>query len=242
MKNKKMDNEIDKQREHTIEKQVEALLFASDVPLSAHKLLMLTEAPSLKYIKKAIDSLSRFYSEQFRSFEIVEIAGGFQVTTLPEYSLTVKKLYKNRRKSKLSRAALETLAIIAYKQSISRSGVEAIRGVSCDGVLSTLTDRELITVSGRGDGIGKPFLYSTTKKFLEYLGLKNYKELPSIEDFETEIEALDILNSKLKNSEEDIMINNKSEQAATEKDAINNGKLERDEIEDRTIQDISDEH
>jgi len=222
-----MDNEIDKQLGHIVEKQVEALLFASDAPLSAHKLLTLTEAPSLKYIKTAIDSLSRFYNEQFRSFEIVEIAGGFQVTTLPEFSLTVKKLYKNRRKTKLSRASLETLAIIAYKQSISRSGVEAIRGVSCDGVLSTLTDRELITVSGRGDGIGKPFLYSTTKKFLEYLGLKNYKELPSIEDFETEIEVLDILNSKSENYEEDIMTNNKSEQS---------------DIEDQSIQDIPDEH
>ncbi|MDZ7859956.1 MAG: SMC-Scp complex subunit ScpB [Candidatus Krumholzibacteriota bacterium] len=199
-----MDNDFDKQREHIIEKQVEALLFASDTPLSARKLAKLTEAPSGKYITSAIESLSTFYAENFRSFQIAEIAGGFQLTTLPEFSSIVKKLYKNKRKSKLSRAALETLAIIAYKQSVSRHEIEDIRGVNSDGVLSTLTERELITVSGRGDGIGKPFLYSTTKKFLEYLGLKNYRELPAIEEFETEIQALDILNYKLNDGNEDI--------------------------------------
>lgn len=198
-----MDNDFDKQREHIIEKQVEALLFASDSPLSVRKLVKLTEAPSGKYITSAIESLSTFYAENFRSFQIVEVAGGFQLTTLPEFSFLVKNLYKNKRKSKLSRAALETLAIIAYKQSVSRHEIENIRGVNCDGVLSTLTERELITVSGRGDGIGKPFLYSTTKKFLEYLGLKNYRELPAIEEFETEIQALNILNSKLNDRNED---------------------------------------
>jgi len=239
-----MENEIDKQLENIIENQVEALLFASDTPISTHKLAILTEAPSVKYVKTAIDSLSRFYKEHFRSFEIVEVAGGFQVTTLPEFSATVKRLYKNKRKSKLSRAALETLAIIAYKQPISRSGIEVIRGVSCDGVLLTLTDRELITVSGRGDGIGKPFLYSTTKRFLEYLGLKNYRELPEIEEFETEIEALDILNTKLNDTEEDeyIETTSQSENTNIKKELVNNDTLENNDLEeDQTIQDIPDE-
>ncbi|MCD6380491.1 SMC-Scp complex subunit ScpB, partial [bacterium] len=228
MKDKSIETEIDEQLEQIIEKQVEALLFASDTPISTHKLAMLIEAPSVKYIKTAIDSLSRFYDEHFRSFGIVEVAGGFQVTTLPEFSETVKRLYKNKRKSKLSRAALETLAIIAYKQPVSRPEIEVIRGVNCGGVLLTLTDRELIIVSGRGDGIGKPFLYSTTKRFLEYLGLKNYRELPEIEEFETEVEALDILNTKLDDKDEDIKTNNKSENANSEQGTIDNDEAEQD--------------
>jgi segregation and condensation protein B len=178
-----------------VERQIEALLFASDTPLSVAKLASLTQAPSHKHVRSAIDSISRFYIENFRSFTIVEVADGFQVVTLPEFSGVVKKLYKNKRKSKLSKAALETLAIVAYKQPISRPEIEGIRGVNCDGVISTLIDRELVTVSGRGDGLGRPFLYSTTRNFLEYLGLKNYRELPEIEEFESEIESLDILNS-----------------------------------------------
>jgi len=192
-----MNNNTDEngELERFIERQVEALLFASDSPLTISKMTSLTDSPSQTFVRKAIESLSRFYSESFRSFEIVEVAGGYQVATLPEYSTVIRRLFKNKRKSRLSKAALETLAIVAYKQPISRPEIEAIRGVNCDGVLSTLTDRELITVSGRGDSIGKPFLYSTTKRFLDYLGLKNYRELPAIEEFETELEALDILDT-----------------------------------------------
>jgi segregation and condensation protein B len=243
LKDKSIETETDEQLEQIIEKQVEALLFASDTPISAHKLATLIETPSVKYIKTAIDSLSRFYDEHFRSFEIVEVAGGYQVTTLPEFSATVKRLYKNKRKSKLSRAALETLAIIAYKQPVSRPEIEVIRGVSCGGVLLTLTDRELIIVSGRGDGIGKPFLYSTTKKFLEYLGLKNYRELPEIEEFETEVEALNILNSKLDDSDQGTKTNVLLEQAKPEQHTIDHDKSGQDNIEeDQTIQDIPDEN
>jgi segregation and condensation protein B len=168
------------------------------------------------------------------------VAGGFQVTTLPEFSGAVKRLYKNKRKSKLSRAAIETLAIIAYKQPINRTEIEAIRGVSCGGVLSTLTDRELITVSGRGDGIGKPFLYSTTKRFLEYLGLKNYRELPEIEEFETEIEALDILNSKLNENDAETFTNDQSKHDGLEQNNFNKDEP-KENIEEQKIQDISDE-
>ncbi len=216
--------------ERFIERQVEALLFASDSPLTISKMTSLTDSPSQKFVKKAIESLSGFYSDNFRSFEIVEVAGGYQVATLPEYSTVIKRLFKNRRKSRLSKAALETLAIVAYKQPVSRPDIEAIRGVNCDGVLSTLTDRELVTVSGRGDSIGKPFLYSTTKRFLDYLGLKNYRELPAIEEFESELEALDILDTLSENEKSG---ENSENGQATEEAGI--GKIDteyRDEKED----------
>ncbi len=181
--------------DRSLEREVEALLFASDIPLAAAKLAALTGAASSRRILAAIGALSRFYGESGRGFTIVEVAGGYQLTTLPEFSGVVSRLFKGRKKAKLTLPALETLAIIAYKQPISRMQIEAIRGVNCDGVLATLVERELISISGRGDGIGKPYLYSTTKKFLEYLGLKDFGDLPSLDELERRF-AFDAESSK----------------------------------------------
>jgi segregation and condensation protein B len=170
--------------DRALEREVEALLFASDIPLAAAKLAALTGAASSRRVLAAIGALSRFYGESGRGFTIVEVAGGYQLTTLPEFSLVVSRLFKGRKKAKLTLPALETLAIVAYKQPISRAQIEAIRGVNCDGVLATLVEREIISISGRGDGVGKPYLYSTTKKFLEYLGLKDFGDLPSLDELE----------------------------------------------------------
>ena len=167
-----------------LERRIEALLFASDLPLSINRLAAITGAASAKDIKQALESIDGFYRENMRSFEIVEVAGGYQITTLPEYAEIVSKLFKHKRKSRLSQAALETLAIIAYKQPLCRTDIEVIRGVNSEGVLSTLVDRDLIQISDRGEGVGRPYLYSTTRKFLEYLGLKDHKDLPSIEEIE----------------------------------------------------------
>ncbi len=172
-----------------LERSIEALLFASDTPLSVHRLMSITGAASSKEIKDALESIDRFYREHGRSFEIVEVAGGYQITTLPEHASIVTQLFKNRRKSRLSQPALETLAIIAYRQPVSRIDIESIRGVNSEGVLSTLVERELIAISGRGEGLGRPYLYSTTRKFLEYLGLKDHKDLPSIEEMEKSFSA-----------------------------------------------------
>jgi segregation and condensation protein B len=173
-----------------LERTIEALLFASDAPLSAGKLQSLTGAGSTRDIRSAISSLADFYRAHTRSYEIIEVAGGYQITTLRQFSPIVASLFKSRRKARLSKPALEALAIIAYKQPISRMDVEAIRGVNCEGVLATLTDRDLITITGRGEGVGKPYLYSTTRKFLEYLGLKDYRDLPSMEELEKNLEDI----------------------------------------------------
>lgn len=167
-----------------LERRIEALLFASDMPLSVSRLAAITGAESPRQIKNAIESIGMSYREIGRSFEIVEIAGGYQITTLPEYAGIVSQLFKNKRKSRLSQQALETLAIIAYKQPLCRTDIEMIRGVNSEGVLSTLIERELIQISGRGEGVGRPYLYTTTRKFLEYLGLKDHRDLPSIEEIE----------------------------------------------------------
>ena len=176
-----------------LESEIEAYLFASDAPLSASRLSSMTGSGSVKEIREAVDSLEGFYRSTDRSFGIVEVAGGYQLVTLPEYSTRIARLFKGRRRARLSRPALETLAIVAYKQPLSRLDIEAIRGVNCDGVLSTLIDRELVAITGRGEGIGKPYLYSTTSKFLEYLGLKDYRELPDMEELEKNLENLELI-------------------------------------------------
>lgn len=173
--------------------EIEALLFASDAPISVGRLSSITGESSLKIIKETLDELEEFYRSYGRSFGIVEVAGGYQIATLPEYAATVSRLFTSRRKAKLSQAALETLAIVTYRQPISRTGVEAIRGVNCDGVLATLTERELIAISGRGEGLGRPFLYSTTGRFLEYLGLKDIRDIPAMEELEKSLETIELI-------------------------------------------------
>jgi segregation and condensation protein B len=190
------DNKLE--AEHTdISRDIEALLFASDEPLSLRRLSSLTGISSTGFLKRHIESLNRFYHAQGRSFEIIEVAGGYQMTTLPEFAGIIAQLFKSKRKARLSKPALETLAIIAYKQPISRIAMEQIRGVNCDGVLATLLDRELIEITGRGEGMGKPFLYATTKKFLEYLGLKDHRDLPSMDELERNLELADQIPQRL---------------------------------------------
>jgi segregation and condensation protein B len=183
--------------------EIEALLFASDAPIGIGRISSITGENSAKSIKETIAELDEFYRTSRRSFGIVEVAGGFQIATLPEYASTVSLLFKSRRKARLSQASLETLAIVAYRQPISRMGVEAIRGVNCDGVLATLTERELIAISGRGEGLGRPFLYSTTSRFLEYLGLKDIRDIPDIEELEKSLETIDLIPPPAQSDEEE---------------------------------------
>jgi segregation and condensation protein B len=193
-----MTDEIEIDIERTrIERAVEALLFASDTPLPAAKLAALAGAPSARSVLEAIGALTAHYRETERAFAIVEVAGGYQGATLPEFAALVAQLFKGRRRSRLTQPALETLAIVAYKQPISRMQIEAIRGVNCEAVLVTLVERELVAISGRAEGLGKPFLYATTKKFLEYLGLKDFRDLPSIEELERRFELEEIVDRPL---------------------------------------------
>lgn len=160
-----------------IKSVVEALLFASDVPISLNRLRTLIGADSAT-VQRAIHRLNEEYEETDRAFVISEVAGGFQMTTRTEYGPWVKRLFRGRTETKLSSAALETLAIIAYKQPIMRADIEAIRGVNVGGVLATLLERRLIQIKGRAEAVGRPLLYGTSKRFLQYFGLKTLDDLP----------------------------------------------------------------
>ena len=139
---------------------------------------------STEDIKGAIDFLVQKYNSDDFSFEIVGLSGGYQFLTKPAYQASISILLKQKSKKKLSTSALETLAIIAYKQPITKSEVEKIRGVSCDYSVQKLLEKELVDIKGKSDGVGKPILYGTSDKFMEYFGINSIKELPVPKDFE----------------------------------------------------------
>ncbi len=167
----------------TTESVIEAILFASDEPLSAERLVNIAQFNGgVKQVKKCIETLNEQYSQTSRAFRIEEIAGGFQMMTLPEYNNWLKNLLRQRADDKLSPAALETLAIIAYKQPIIRADVEAIRGVACGEMLRSLMYKSLVKIVGKAEVLGRPLLYGTTRKFLEVFGLNDLKDLPKAEE------------------------------------------------------------
>jgi len=172
---------------------IEAVLFASDVPVEADKLLGIIDGISdTSILFEIIEGLNREFEESGRPFRIVEVAGGFQFETLPQYGMFVEKLYHTRSRPRLSRASLETLAIVAYKQSISKAEIDTLRGVDSDASIKTLQNRDLIETVGRGDSVGKPLLYGTTKEFLRYFGLKDIEDLPGADELASMFDGTEI--------------------------------------------------
>jgi segregation and condensation protein B len=160
---------------------LEALLFSTHHPLTGQRLAELMEIKGQKAIKSAIHTLNEQYVETGRSFRIEQVAGGYRMLTLPEFGEYLRKLHQKEVDSKLSKAALETLAIIAYKQPILRADVEAIRGVACGETIRSLMEKHLVNIAGRAEEPGRPILYGTTRRFLELFGLNNIKDLPQSE-------------------------------------------------------------
>ncbi len=162
---------------------IEAMLFVSDKPLFINEIKGVLEEFEGRQIKEIISDLNREYEETERSFTVKEIAGGFQIVTDPVLSPWLKKLYKTSGSDRLTGPSLETLAIMAYKQPVTKPEIEAIRGVNVDGVLKTLIEKNLIRIAGRKETIGRPILYGTTSEFLQYFGLNSLEELPRLEEF-----------------------------------------------------------
>jgi segregation and condensation protein B len=160
---------------------IEALMFASPDPLTPRMLYKLLNDEPKEDVKAALEALRADYADR-GGMHIAEVAGGFQITTRPEYHEWVRRLFHERSANKLSVAALETLSVIAYKQPVTAAEIGEIRSVNTSGVLSTLLERHLIKIVGRKNVIGRPFLYGTTKEFLIRFGLNDLGDLPKIED------------------------------------------------------------
>ncbi len=165
----------------TVESVVEAILFASDEPLSESRLAGIVETTA-KQVRDCVESLNARYEANHNAFRIDQIAGGYQMLTQPIYNSWLQKMVRVRSDNKLGPAAMETLAIIAYKQPIIRADIEAIRGVAVGEVIRSLMYKGLVKIAGRAEILGRPMLYGTTKKFLEIFGLNSIKDLPKAED------------------------------------------------------------
>ena len=162
---------------------VEALILAAPEPISAARIGQIVPHLNAAKARKVVEELRAEYDEQNRGFELWEVAGGYQLRTRPELSGWVKQLQKDRP-VRLSRAALETLAVVAYKQPATRAEVEQVRGVDVGPVLRSLVDRSLVRIAGHREVPGRPILYATTKRFLEVFGLGRLEDLPSLRDVE----------------------------------------------------------
>jgi segregation and condensation protein B len=170
---------------------IEALVFASDKPLSENELVELLNSAlafiedraTPEQVRAAIEGISEKYASDFYAFELREIGGGWQFLTKKEYHKTVAQLNGDKFLKRLSTAALETLAIIAYKQPITKSEMEAIRGVNCDYAVQKLLEKDLVIISGRNEeAVGKPLIYSTSKSFMDYFGINSAEDLPKISE------------------------------------------------------------
>jgi segregation and condensation protein B len=164
---------------------LEALLFASDEILTTDRIKSIIPSVSdARKIRQMVDTLNERLAKERHPFEVVEIGGGYQFRTVSYYYPWVVQLFKEKAARKLSIQSLECLAIISYKQPITKAEIESIRGVMSDGAMKTLLEKRLVTISGRSDKAGRPLLYATTKEFLAYFGINKVADLPRIEEFE----------------------------------------------------------
>jgi segregation and condensation protein B len=162
---------------------LEALLLTTHHPLTPVRLNELLGAGSTSAIRAAVQTLNESYEQSGRSFRIEQVAGGYQILTLPEHGEALRRLHQKEADAKLTKAALETMSIIAYKQPILRADIEAIRGVACGETIRSLMEKHLVKIAGRAEEPGRPILYGTTKRFLELFGLNSLKDLPKPEEF-----------------------------------------------------------
>jgi len=190
---------------------IESLLFANPDPLSQSLLNQVFDKP-VPFLNEAVKRLNEFYLKNKKPYFIDNIAGGYQLVTKPEFDIWIRRLLGKSNKLILSAAALDTLAIIAYKQPIGRYDIEAIRGVDSSGVIKTLLSRNLIMIKGRGDGPGRPLLYSTTKLFLEKFGLNRLSDMPKLKEVSEIIESDPSLGEQITVFEkEEGVVNNEAE-------------------------------
>jgi segregation and condensation protein B len=161
---------------------IEAIVFASPEPITLRAILKLLDAEPKEQVRAAIAELQRRYEDRPGGLQLVEVANGYQIVTRPELHEWVRRMFHERTTQKLSVQALETLAVVAYKQPITAAEITDIRGVNTSGVIGTLLERGLVRISGRRQVVGRPFLYSTTREFLDRFGLRDLNDLPKVED------------------------------------------------------------
>lgn len=180
---------------NSLQIHIQALIFCAQTPVPIEDIqkclsAVLQQEVSISDVLESIEELNERFANQAFAFQIYAIGGGYQFLTKPDYQETIGYFLQQKSKRKLSAASLETLAIIAYKQPISKSGIEQIRGVSCDYAVQKLLEKELIQIKGKADTIGRPIIYGTTQKFMDYFGINHLRDLPQLKDFVSEENAI----------------------------------------------------
>jgi segregation and condensation protein B len=161
---------------------LEALLFASDAPVGLSTLVEVLDGPDATTVAEELRELARGLEESGRGVALAEIAGGYQLLSRKECAPWIERMLRSRRKVRLSRAGLETLAIVAYKQPVTKVEIDSIRGVDSSGSLHTLLERGLVTIKGRSKGVGRPLVYATSPDFLSYIGINDLSDLPELKE------------------------------------------------------------
>lgn len=178
-----------------LQNHIEALIFCSPIPIKIEDLksclseMFSADLPNQDIIV-CIDALVEKYSKDEYSFQIYKAMDGYQFLTKPAYQVSIGTLLKQQSKKRISTSALETLSIIAYKQPIAKTEVESIRGVNCDYTIQKLLEKGLIEIQGKGNSVGRPLIYGTSLKFMEYFGINNLNELPTLKDFSQEVDSI----------------------------------------------------
>ncbi len=180
--------------DNNLKSAVEAIIFISEKPVTLEQIKKVLGNLDTASARKIVDELKDEYETQNRGFRITEIAGGFQMNACADFAPFLKKLFKERSLGKLSKPALESLAIIAYKQPLTKAEIESLRNVNVDGVMKSLVEKNLIRICGRKKVAGRPFVFGTTREFLEHFGLKSLEDLPKIENFTVMAEKVETKN------------------------------------------------
>jgi len=167
---------------------LESLLFASDAPIGLATLVEVMAGPDKDEVRALLDEMAIEFEESNRGVTLVEIAGGYQLLSRKECAPWIEKMLRSRRKVRLSRAGLETLAIVAYKQPITKTDIDGIRGVDSSGSLHTLLERNLVLIAGRSKGVGRPLLYATSQEFFQYMGINDLSDLPELKELGSVLE------------------------------------------------------
>jgi segregation and condensation protein B len=180
---------------NTLKSNIQALIFCAQAPVAIEDLQkclseVMQYEVTISDVLESIEEINEQLAADDFAFQIYAIGGGYQFLTKPDYQDAVGLFLKQKSKRKLSASSLETLAIIAYKQPISKSGIEQIRGVSCDYAIQKLLEKELIQIKGKAETIGRPIIYGTTQKFMDYFGINHLKDLPQLKDFVSEENAI----------------------------------------------------
>ena len=202
--------------DNNLKSAVEAIIFASEKPVTLEQIKKVLGNLDTASVRNIIDELRSEYEIQNRGFRITEIAGGFQMNACTVFAPFLKKLFKERSVGKLSKPALESLAIIAYKQPLTKAEIESLRNVNVDGVIKSLGEKNLIRICGRKKVAGRPFVFGTTREFLQHFGLKSLEDLPKIEDFTAMAEKIETKNDIEPISEINLEVENEPGQVAQE--------------------------